>query len=113
MLSSLLRPRRLGWPRTPDFQSGNTGSNPVGDTNASGTGDESAVGAVPVEPIAALPVLLGWVESHAAGHEPAENLTGLRYSLRRLEYLTKLCSASGQTILESTGVEGCDAMKVR
>ena len=26
------RPRRLGWPRTPDFQSGNTGSNPVGDT---------------------------------------------------------------------------------
>ena len=26
------RPRRLGWPRTPDFQSGNTGSNPLGDT---------------------------------------------------------------------------------
>jgi hypothetical protein len=26
------RPRRLAWPRTPDFQSGNTGSNPVGDT---------------------------------------------------------------------------------
>jgi hypothetical protein len=28
------RPRRLGRPRTPDFQSGNTGSNPVGDTTS-------------------------------------------------------------------------------
>ena len=27
-----LRPHRLAWPRTPAFQAGNTGSNPVGDT---------------------------------------------------------------------------------
>ncbi len=27
-----LRPHRLVWPRTPAFQAGNTGSNPVGDT---------------------------------------------------------------------------------
>ncbi len=27
-------PHRLAWPRTPAFQAGNTGSNPVGDTNA-------------------------------------------------------------------------------
>lgn len=26
-----LRPHRLAWPRTPAFQAGNTGSNPVGD----------------------------------------------------------------------------------
>ncbi len=25
-------PHRLAWPRTPAFQAGNTGSNPVGDT---------------------------------------------------------------------------------
>ena len=27
----ILRPHRLAWPRTPAFQAGNTGSNPVGD----------------------------------------------------------------------------------
>src|SRR5437867_9712922 len=53
------RPRRLGWPRTPDFQSGNTGSNPVGDTppvaarDASNHGADGALAGERVEPLAA------------------------------------------------------------
>ena len=31
-----LCPHRLAWPRTPAFQAGNTGSNPVGDTTHNG-----------------------------------------------------------------------------
>ncbi len=42
VLSSVRRPRRLAWPRTPDFQSGNTGSNPVGDIPAQTAGTAAA-----------------------------------------------------------------------
>ena len=59
--SEVLRPRRPAWPRTPAFQAGDTGSNPVGDANIwhnEGGAEEAACFHGPLPSLAA--GLTGW-----------------------------------------------------
>src|SRR5262245_2303361 len=92
MLSSPSRPRRLGWPRTPDFQSGNTGSNPVGDTIVvdNGAGEEPCVGPGRAEPVPDLAIDLN---GFAAEPPTVEQLPDHLPDLRRVpvEQRDRLC----------------------
>src|SRR5262249_18393005 len=69
------------WPRTPDFQSGNTGSNPVGDTTVVGnapTRQQGRVVAGRVEVVPPRPVglLVGLALDPRPGEELPEHLPG-------------------------------------